>query len=76
MKTQRTTTSISRFPAIAWLRNQSDSVARVSILPAKSAKGCREAEWIVNPWLAKMPKFRQFRIQFLFKNKRKYPKYE
>lgn len=54
MKTLRTTPPISRFTAIACLRSQSDSVARVLILSAKSTKGCRGAEWVVNPWLAKM----------------------
>lgn len=53
MKTQNKP-PINRFSAIALLRSQSDSTAQFLILLAKSSKGCREAEWIINPWLAKM----------------------
>lgn len=54
MKTHETKPSISRFSANAWLRSQSDYVKQVLILCVKSAKGCRVAEWFVNPRLAKM----------------------
>lgn len=53
MKTQNKP-PINRFSVIALLRSQSDSTAQFLILLAKSSKGCREAEWIINPWLAKM----------------------
>lgn len=48
MQTQQTKAPINRFPVIAWLRSQSDSVAQVFILSDLSAKGCIIAEWIVN----------------------------
>lgn len=48
MQTQQTKEPINRFPVIAWLRSQSDSVAEVFFLSDKSAKGCRVAVWIVN----------------------------
>lgn len=56
MKTKRKTPPISRFPAIACLFSRSDSIVRDLILLAKSAMGCRGAEWIENPWLTKMPR--------------------
>lgn len=34
-----------------------DGAVRVLKTLAKSAKGCRGAEWIINPWLAKIANF-------------------
>lgn len=50
--------SIFLFPAFALIGKQSDFVARIFILSAKSAKKCREAMLIVNPWLAKLEEYR------------------
>lgn len=64
INTQRTAPPISTFFAIACLHSQLDSVARVFILSTKSAKGCREVNWIVNPWLARLIRDIQYSVYF------------
>lgn len=62
-RTQRTAPPISTFFAIACLHSQLDSVARV-LISTKSAKGCREVNWIVNSWLARLIRDIQYSVYF------------